>query len=131
MHFTRIFVLAAIFVGAIVFNQSAVMAQNNNWTHFRGNNLDGISVDNQVPEKWNDTTNIIWKTDIHGRGWSSPVIYGNQVWITSSTPDGTEMSGICVDFNSGKILHDILLFKQDSIYQKHTVNTYATPTPCI
>jgi len=41
------------------------------------------------------------------------------------------MSGICVDFKSGKILFDILLFKQDSIYGKHSINTFATPTPCI
>jgi outer membrane protein assembly factor BamB len=106
-------------------------AQESNWTHFRGSSLDGISADTHVPVVWNDSTNIIWKTAIRGKGWSSPVIYGNQVWITTAAPDGKEMSGICVDFNSGRILFDILLFKQDSIYQKHTVNTYATPTPCI
>lgn len=41
------------------------------------------------------------------------------------------MSGVCVDFRSGKVLYDIPLFKQDSIYGKHSINTYATPTPCI
>lgn len=111
--------------------QANSFAQECSWTHFRGNNLDGISADNQVPVVWNDTTNIIWKTDIRGRGWSSPVVFGNQVWVTTATLDGTEMSGICVDLKSGKVLFDILLFKQDSIYQKHSVNSYATPTPCI
>ena len=107
------------------------VAQESNWTHFRGSDLNGISTDNQVPVFWNDTTNVIWKTDIRGKGWSSPVIYGNQVWLTTATIDGKEMSGICVDFKTGKILYDILLFKQESIYGKHSINTYATPTPCI
>lgn len=107
------------------------IAQESNGTHFRGSNLDGISTDNQVSVVWNDTTNVIWKTEIRGKGWSSPVVYGNQVWVTTSTVEGKEMSGICVDFKSGKILYDILLFKQDSIYGKHSINTYATPTPCI
>ena len=74
------------------------VAQENNWTHFRGSDLNGISADNQVPVSWNDTTNIIWKTEIRGKGWSSPVIYGNQVWLTTATIDGKEMSGICVGF---------------------------------
>ena len=105
--------------------------QESNWTHFRGSHLDGISTDSLVPISWNDTTNVVWKTDIRGRGWSSPVVYGNQVWLTTATVDGKEMSGICLDLNSGKVLFDILLFKQDTIYGKHSVNTYATPTPCI
>jgi outer membrane protein assembly factor BamB len=115
----------------MVFDQTTAKAQESNWTQFRGNNLDGISNDNQVPVTWNDSVNIIWKTGIRGKGWSSPVVFGNQVWVTTATPDGKEMSGVCVDFKSGKILFDIPLFKQDSIYGKHSINTYATPTPSI
>ena len=123
--------LSAIFILITVFNHTDIQAQVTNWTHFRGSNLDAISADSQVPVMWNDTTNVIWKTEIRGKGWSSPVVYGNQVWVTTATVDGKEMSGICVDFKSGKVLFDILLFKQDSIYGKHSINTYATPTPCI
>jgi len=123
--------LISIFTLIIVLNTTSAFAQEGNWTHFRGTNLDGISADDQVPVIWSDTTNVIWKTEIRGRGWSSPVVYGNQVWVTTATVDGKEMSGVCVDFNSGKVLFDILLFKQDSIYGKHSINTYATPTPCI
>ena len=120
-----------IFTLSILFNQTIAIAQESNWTHFRGANLDGISTDNQVPVVWSDTTNVIWKTEIRGKGWSSPVVYGNQVWVTTATVDGKEMSAVCVDFKSGKVLYDIPLFKQDSIYGKHSINTYATPTPCI
>ena len=121
----------AIFLLLFIINQFNGQAQETNWTHFRGSNLDGISADSQVPVMWNDSTNITWKTEIRGKGWSSPVVYGNQVWVTTATADGKAMSGICVDFKSGEILFDILLFKQDSIYGKHSINTYATPTPCI
>lgn len=123
--------LISIFTLFIIFNQTIAIAQESDWTHFRGTNLDGISADNQVPVVWSDTTNVIWKTEIRGKGWSSPVVYGNQVWVTTATVDGKEMSAVCIDFNSGKVLYDIPLFKQDSIYGKHSINTYATPTPCI
>ena len=123
--------LISFFALNMVFGLNNSIAQNNQWTQFRGSNLDGIAVDNHVPVVWNDTTNVIWKTAIRGKGWSSPVVYGNQVWLTTATLDGKEMAGICVDLALGKVLFDIQLFKQDSIYGKHAINTYATPTPCI
>ncbi len=126
----RFFLISLISL-VLLIKFSAAFAQEDNWTHFRGSNLDGISADSLVPVLWNDTTNVIWKTAVRGRGWSSPVVEGNQVWVTTAAVDGKEMSAICVDFNTGRILFDILLFKQDSIYRKHSINTYATPTPCI
>ena len=119
--------LSFLFSLVLLFDLSTVVAQQDNWTHFRGNNLDGISSDSLVPVSWNDTTNVIWKTNIRGKGWSSPVVEGNQVWLTTATADGKEMSAICIDLITGKLLFDILLFKQDRIYRKHSVNTYATP----
>lgn len=106
-------------------------AQTDNWTHFRGSNLDGISGTKTAPVNWNDTTNILWKTEIKEKGWSSPVVFGNQVWLTSATDDGKKMLGICLDFNSGKEIFNLEIFKSDSIYPKHSINSYATPTPCI
>jgi outer membrane protein assembly factor BamB len=108
-----------------------VKSQQINWTHFRGTNLNGISEDHNVPVIWNDSTNIIWKTTIQGKGWSSPVVYGDQVWVTSASENGKQMAGICLDFNSGKLIYNINLFQPDSTYPKHSINTYATPTPCI
>jgi outer membrane protein assembly factor BamB len=62
---------------------------------------------------------------------SSPVIYDNQVWITTAKPDGKDLFAVCVDFQTGKIIYDIKVFSPDEVYGKHTFNTYATPTPCI
>jgi outer membrane protein assembly factor BamB len=99
-----------------------------NWTHFRGNKLDGISQATTVPVHWNDSTNIVWKADIAGKGWSSPVVFGKQVWITAAPPDGSDMKVICLDLGSGKEVFNITLFKPDSVQKKHAINTYATPT---
>ncbi|HOX76332.1 MAG TPA: hypothetical protein PLB27_16555, partial [Bacteroidales bacterium] len=105
--------------------------QDNNWTQFRGSKLDGISNVTSVPLKWSDDSGIIWKTDIHGKGWSSPVIFSDQIWITTATDDGKEMYAVCLDFNSGKVLYDIKVFTPSDVQGKHSLNSYATPTPCI
>jgi outer membrane protein assembly factor BamB len=112
-------------------NFHALKAQQDNWTHFRGNNLNGISETKSAPIVWNDSTNIIWKSSIEGKGWSSPVVFGDQVWLTSASEDGKKMSGVCLDVNSGKLVYQVLLFQPDSLQPKHSINTFATPTPCI
>jgi len=106
-------------------------AQEQNWTHFRGSNLNAISESVNPPTAWSETSNIRWKTDLDGKGWSSPVVLDNQIWVTTATDDGKKMNGVCLDFNTGKILFNILLFTPDSVQAKHSINTYATPTPCI
>ena len=101
------------------------------WTHFRGSDLDGISHDKSAPINWTDTENIAWKTALEGRGWSSPVVYKEQIWYTTATRDGKEMFAICTDFNTGQNLFNIKVFQPDTLYRKHSINSYATPTPCI
>jgi outer membrane protein assembly factor BamB len=101
------------------------------WTHFRGNDLNGISGEEGFPTVWNDSTHIAWKVAVEGEGWSSPVVYGDQVWVTSATEGGKEMRAVCLDFNSGEIIHNRVLFRPDTLYRKHSINTYATPTPAI
>jgi len=102
-----------------------------NWTHFRGSNLNGISDVKGLPMTWNDSLNIAWKTAIEGKGWSSPVVFDNQVWCTTATPDGKKMSAVCIDLYSGQTIFDLPLFEPDTVYRIHAVNSYATPTPCI
>jgi outer membrane protein assembly factor BamB len=101
------------------------------WTHFRGSNLDAVSEEAHYPVRWDDSTNIAWKTAIPGKGWSSPVILGDQVWCTTATTDGKEMAAVCTDFNTGENLYTLKVFEPDSTYRINAINTYATPTPCI
>ena len=115
----------------ILLSGISLYSQDNNWSHFRGSNLDGICRTANIPEKWNDTTNILWKVPISGKGWSSPVVWGNQVWITTATTDGKQMFGVCLDKRTGKEIFNQKLFESATTYSKHDFNTYATPTPCI
>jgi outer membrane protein assembly factor BamB len=122
------FLLCFLFV--YLFGAEQANAQDKNWTHLRGSNLNGISVTDKIPLIWNDS-NIIWKTEIHDRGFSSPVVYNNQIWLTTATTDGKELYAVCIDFQTGKIIYDIKVFTPGEIEKKHSLNTYATPTPCI
>ncbi len=102
-----------------------------NWPQFRGPTGDGHSDSTGLPTKWSETENVAWKTAIHGRGWSSPVVWGDQIWMGTATEDGKDMFAICVDKQSGKILHDIKLFHNDEPRFCHALNSYASPTPII
>ena len=101
------------------------------WTQFRGSNLDGIARAGSAPLNWSDTLNIEWKAPTEGRGWSSPVVYGDQVWYTTATLNGREMYAVCTDLKTGRKLFNVTVFRPDTVYRKHAINSYATPTPCI
>jgi outer membrane protein assembly factor BamB len=122
----------AVFAGYLTINgQFTASAQQTNWTHFRGSNLDGISKETGVPTIWNDSLNVVWKKGINGKGWSSPVVYGDQVWLTSATADGNQMYVVCVNSGTGKEIYNIKVFQPEAMYPKHEINTFASPTPCI
>jgi outer membrane protein assembly factor BamB len=101
-----------------------------NWSHFRGSDLNGIAENENIPLKWSESV-IKWKTAIHDKGYSSPVVWDNQIWVTTARDDGKEIYAVCVDFNTGRIIYDIKVFTPEEVDVKHSVNTYATPTPCI
>lgn len=101
------------------------------WTEFRGPSGTGWSDSTGLPREWSETRNVAWKTRIHGRGWSSPVVLGNQVWLTTATRDGRELSALALDRDSGRIVHDILLFRVDKPEDTARFNSFASPTPVI
>lgn len=102
-----------------------------NWPQFRGPTQVGYAEDAQLPTEWSESQNIKWKTPIPGLGWSSPVILDKQIWLTTATNDGKSLHAICVDQDSGKILHDTELFTETSLEAKNSLNSYASPTPVL
>lgn len=111
---------------------TATLALAQSWPSFRGGDANGLSSTAKLPSRWSQTEHIAWKTNIHGRGWSSPVIDGNEVWLTTATEDGLKMYAICVALDTGKIIHDQLIFENSSVQPDfHITNTYASPTPAI
>src|SRR5689334_5607635 len=80
------------------------------WPQFRGPHGAGRADDAHPPVVWSEEKNIAWKTAIHDKGWSSPVVWGDQVWLTTARADGKELFAVGVDRASGKIAHDIKVF---------------------
>jgi outer membrane protein assembly factor BamB len=120
----------SILSSAFLLTLQIATAQEKNWTHFRGSSMDGIAANENIPLKW-DESSIKWKVQVHDVGYSSPVIYGSQVWLTTARADGMELYALCIDFNTGKILFDIKVFTPAEVEGKHSLNSYASPTPCI
>ena len=66
---------------------SEVLAQEN-WPRFRGENGTGVVPDDpRLPDTWSSVENVKWKTEIPGRGWGSPIVWGDRVFVTSVTSD--------------------------------------------
>ncbi len=115
----------------IMLLQIALAQAGENWPQFLGPQGNGVSDSRGLPLHWSETQNVKWKTAIHGRGWSSPVIWGNQIWMTTATPDGHELYAVCVDRETGKVLRDIHLFHNKTPPTIQQMNSYASPTPVI
>ena len=99
------------------------------WPEFRGPAGQGTSKAVRLPLEWSDEKGVTWKTPIHGRAWSSPVSDGKIIWLSTANPNGTELSAISIDAQSGKVIHDLKLFQVENPQYAHPFNTYASPTP--
>lgn len=101
------------------------------WTQFRGPLDNGWSLAKNVPLNWSDSTNILWKVPIPGRGWSSPVVLNGKVWLTTAAPDGKEFRVIGISGETGRILFNIKLFEAVPTQETHPLNSFASPTPAL
>ncbi len=125
-HQIRLLMLSALCIDTVG------IANAQSWSAFRGDQLNGVQLNQSIPTKWSETEHVVWKTEIHGRGWSSPVVEGNEIWLTTATPDGFKMYAVCVALDSGRILHDRLIFENAEVQPDyHETNSYASPTPAI
>lgn len=106
-----------------------LLSAQSDWPEFRGPTADGKTAA-QLPVDFGNK-NLKWSVPIHGKGWSSPVVWGNQIWLTTATRDGKKMSAICVDTQTGNILHDKVIHENESPAFCHPTNSYASPTPAI
>jgi outer membrane protein assembly factor BamB len=109
---------------------SAAIAEES-WPEFRGPTRQGMSSATGLPLTWSETEHVKWKTEIHGRAWSSPVVLGDQVWLTTASEEGHDLFAIAVDRASGKVLHDVRLFHVDKPQYADRFNSYGSPTPVL
>ena len=125
------------------------------WPDFRGPAGQGHAGTTDLPVDWDNPKNTMWKTQIPGRGWSSPVILNGQVWLTTaletegseelrkrkltddpfaSSKDVIQSVSLCaigIDLYTGAVLHNIELASVDEPEPIHSLNSYASPTPVL
>lgn len=123
----------------------------NHWPSFRGAESRGVSENTDLPDKWSATKNVSWKTNIPGRGWSSPIVWGKKVFLTTVVNKGESESPkkglyfggnrlkipesihlwkvICLDLKSGEILWNKDVHKGQPKSSIHLKNSYASETP--
>lgn len=116
---------------ALLFCVGTATAAEKPWNQFRGPNGDGNSTATGVPADIANVENTAWKTKIHGKGWSSPVVWGDQIWLQTATVDGHEMYAMCINAKTGKVIHDVKVFEVEKPRFCHPTNSYASCTPFI
>ena len=145
----------------IVVLQSASLVKafddESNWPQWRGPNAGGVSTEKNLPVEWSDTKNVQWKTEIPGRGHSSPIIWGKKIFLTTSI-EGPAVPGakavthirrgvayrhpdsvggdrsytikvLCIDRENGKILWERTAYEGTVHDDRHRKNTFASATP--
>ena len=122
-----------------------------NWPRYRGPDALGVAEEAQLPDSWDTSKNVEWKRDIPGRGWSSPIVWGNHVFLTTVVNQGSseeakkglyfggnrseaskdvhEWKVLCLDLESGKILWTQLVHQGTPENPIHIKNSYASETP--
>jgi outer membrane protein assembly factor BamB len=98
-----------------------------NWPQFRGPTGQGLSSETGVPVKWSANENVAWKTSLPGESWSSPIVWGDRVFLTTATDGGETCRVIALDRESGSLVWNKEVFKQVP-RRKEARNSYATPT---
>ncbi len=142
-------VMPAVFITLIISLNANILSADENWPQFRGPGGRGVAAGTNLPEQWSDTENVAWKTDIPGLGWSSPIVWGNRVLLTTSVSTGKaeepkkgyyigskgedeeqrEWKALCLDLASGAVLWDQTLYKGKPFGPVHQKNSYASETP--
>jgi outer membrane protein assembly factor BamB len=98
------------------------------WPGFRGPAGQGVSTETNLPLKWSPTENVAWKVPVPGDGWSSPVVVGNRVYLTTATDGGKSCRVLAFAADTGKPLWDKEVCRQ-VVKRLERRNSPATPTP--
>jgi outer membrane protein assembly factor BamB len=130
----------------------SVAGADGNWPQWRGADMSGVAADDPaLPEKWSATENVAWKTPIAGLGWSSPIVWGDRVFVTAVTAEvageaprkgmylptnATKTASgkhiwkvYCVDLATGKIRWERTAHEGPVPSTRHPKNSFASETP--
>jgi hypothetical protein len=121
-----------------------------NWPQFRGPNAAGLADHSTFPDRWSETENIAWKTPIPGMAWSSPVLWGDRIYVTTAissadfeppkkglyfggnrgkVTDVHRLLVMALDAKSGKVIWEREVWKGVPPQSRHLKNSFASETP--
>lgn len=156
---SRVGWLMLLAVSGLMGSHASTVAATPEWNQFRGPAGDGrVASDQSLPLRWSEQDAVAWKTETRGRGWSSPVIAGDRIWVTTAIEEripeneleafrekmkaagkgvadqmalarSVELLAIAIDANTGHMIEEVSLFKIDEPAGIHSLNSYASPTP--
>jgi outer membrane protein assembly factor BamB len=107
---------------------AALSLHADHWPQFRGPTAQGLSAETKVSLNWSATENLAWKTELPGESWSSPIVWGNHVFVTTATENGESCRVLALNRKSGAVRWNREVFRQEP-RRKEGRNSYATPTP--
>lgn len=114
------------------------LASGEDWPEFRGPTGQGHSNATGVPTRWSPAQNVVWKTALAGTGWSSPVVVGDKIYLTTAVPAGGQevpeadrsLRVLCLNAADGVTVWDkeVFLQKAADAPKIHKKNSHASPT---
>ncbi len=126
------FAFGLLFTLAIVLTLPAA-----DWPQFRGPTGDGRADSAKLPAVWDKTKNVTWRKEVPGLGWSSPVVSGGKIYLTTAVSGMVmgdySLRALCLNAKSGEVVWDVEVFKEDGkkTPPPHTKNSHASPTPVV
>ena len=124
-----------IVVIALIGILAAIGLEAAEWPEFRGPTGQGIAEADNLPVQWGEGRNIAWKTSLSGEGWSSPVVSGERLYLTSAVKKGGLFSFrlLSFDVSTGKLRWNVEVFREDPSKKAriHRKNSHASPTPIL
>ena len=120
----------AVVLAAVTLTGLRVYAED--WPAFRGPTGQGHSSESGLPFEWSESDNLLWKTPVPGRGWSSPVVADGRVWLTTATDDRAgSLRLVAYDVETGRELLNNEVFRVDQTALLNPKNSLASPTPIV
>lgn len=142
---------AALGIAMLAGQVNQVNAANTTWPQFRGADSMGLGEETStLPAAWSTSENVVWSADIPGRGWGSPIVWENKIFVTTAKSEkpvqvakkglyfgGKPESGedthsfklLCIDFESGEVIWEAEPYKGPPGFTRHMKNSYASETP--
>ena len=149
MRALRVFLIFVCLISPTVLSAQDSLEQN--WPQFRGVDSTGVSLNTGLPDRWSATENVEWKADIPGRGWGAPVVWGDNVFLTTVVNSGEtepikkglyfggdrptppesehEWKVVCLELTSGKVRWEKTVHRGAPPTPIHLKNSYASETP--